>query len=47
MKRRTNEKKEGKKMLPWWVALLFLIGGIAFGLYIAALLIADERDGGP
>ena len=39
-------------MLPWWVALLFMIGGAVFGMLIAAVLIAavliaGERDDRP
>lgn len=34
-------------MLPWWVALLFMIGGAVFGMLIAAVLIAEERDDRP
>jgi len=45
MQRRT--KKEGKKMLPWWVMLIALIAGVALGLFMDALLIANERDDRP
>lgn len=31
-------------MVPWWVAALMFIGGSVLGLFMAALLIADERD---
>ena len=34
-------------MVPWWVAALMFIGGGAMGLFMAALLIADERDDRP
>lgn len=34
-------------MLPWWVMLIALIAGVALGLFMAALLIADERDDRP
>lgn len=34
-------------MLPWWVSLAAFIGGAALGLFMAALLIADERDDRP
>ena len=34
-------------MLPWWVMLIALIAGVALGLFMATLLIADERDDRP
>ena len=34
-------------MVPWWVMLIALIAGVALGLFMAALLIADERDDRP
>ena len=34
-------------MLPWWVMLIALIAGVAMGLFMAALPIADERDDRP
>lgn len=34
-------------MLPWWAMLIALIAGVALGLFMAALLIADERDDRP
>ena len=34
-------------MLPWWVALLLMIGSAVFGMFIAAVLIAGERDDRP
>lgn len=34
-------------MLPWWAALLLFIGGAVFGMFIATILIAEERDDRP
>jgi len=34
-------------MLPWWVMLIALIAGVALGLFMDALLIANERDDRP
>ena len=34
-------------MLPWWVVLIAWIAVVALGLFMAALLIADERDDRP
>lgn len=34
-------------MVPWWVAIMMLISGVVLGLFMAALLIADERDDRP
>lgn len=40
-------KRGGIEMVPWWVAIMMLIGGVVLGLFMAALLIADERDDRP
>ena len=34
-------------MIPWWAALLLMIGSAVFGMFIAAILIAEERDDRP
>lgn len=34
-------------MVPWWALMLAFIAGAALGLFMAALLIADERDDRP
>ena len=40
-------KRGGIEMVPWWVAIMMLIGGVVLGLFMAAMLIADERDDRP
>ena len=40
-------KRGGIEMVPWWVLMLAFIAGAALGLFMAALLIADERDDRP
>lgn len=44
---RFSIKKGGIEMLPWWAALLLFIGGAVFGMFIATILIAEERDDRP
>ena len=34
-------------MLPWWVAVIFMIMSAVFGMFIAAVLLAGERDDRP
>ena len=40
-------KRGGIEMVPWWVLMLAFLAGAALGLFMAALLIADERDDRP
>lgn len=42
-----ENKRGGIEMVPWWVAIMMLIGGVVLGLFMAAMLIADERDDRP
>ena len=34
-------------MIPWWAMLIAFIAGAALGLFMAALLIAEEGDDRP
>ena len=34
-------------MIPWWTLVIGILGGYAFGMLVAAILMANERDDVP
>lgn len=31
-------------MIPWWSLIIAVFAGVAVGVFMAALIVADERD---
>ena len=44
---KANKGGRCTKMIPWWAMLIAFIAGTALGLFMVALLIAEEGDDRP